>query len=88
MNVVAKGKHAESFGINVDNVTFDYGKMKARKDDVVTKIRGSLGGLLKSNGIKIFQGTAQFESPKELKVKGADNALIQDVKNSRGRRGR
>ncbi len=76
-SVFNKIKHAESFGINVDNVTFDYGKMKGRKDDVVTKIRGSLGSLLKSNGIKVFQGTAQFESPKELKVKGEDNAIIQ-----------
>lgn len=72
-----KIKHAKDFGINVDNVTFDYEKMKERKDGVVSKIRGSLGGLLKSNGITIFQGIAQFESPKELKVKGEDNALIQ-----------
>jgi dihydrolipoamide dehydrogenase len=51
--------------------------MKERKDGVVSKIRGSLSALLKSNGITIFQGIAQFESPKELKVKGEDNALIQ-----------
>lgn len=72
-----KIKHAKDFGINVDNVTFDYGKMKERKDGVVSKIRGSLGGLLKSNGITIFQGMARFESPKELKVKGENNTLIQ-----------
>jgi dihydrolipoamide dehydrogenase len=70
-------KQAEHFGIHVDQVSFDYKKMKERKDHVVSKIRGSLGGLLKSNGITIFQGTAQFESPKELKIKGTDNALIQ-----------
>ncbi len=75
--VFNKIKNAEAFGIKVDNVTFDYGKMKSRKDDVVSKIRGNLGGLLKSNGIKIFQGTAQFESPKELKVMGEDNVYIQ-----------
>lgn len=72
-----KIKHAQDFGINVDKVSFDYKKMKERKDGVVSKIRGSLGGLLKSNGITIFQGMAQFESPKELKVKGEDNAVIQ-----------
>lgn len=72
-----KIKQAQDFGIHVDNVSFDYGKMKERKDGVVSKIRGSLGGLLKSNGIKIFQGTAQFVSSKELKVKGEDNTLIQ-----------
>ncbi|WP_194848237.1 dihydrolipoyl dehydrogenase [Candidatus Neptunochlamydia vexilliferae] len=72
-----KIKHAEDFGINVEKVSFDYGKMKTRKDKVVSGIRQSLGGLLKSNGITIFEGFAKFESPKELKVKGKDNALIQ-----------
>ncbi|MCB1071518.1 MAG: dihydrolipoyl dehydrogenase [Chlamydiia bacterium] len=79
-SVFNKIKHAEDFGINVEKVSFDYKKMKERKDAVVNKIRGSLGGLLKSNGIKIFQGTARFESPKELKVTGEDNALIQAEK--------
>lgn len=79
-SVFNKIKHAENFGIHVDKVSFDYKKMKERKDGVVNKIRGSLGGLLKSNGIKIFQGAARFESPKELKVNGEDNALIQAEK--------
>jgi len=70
-------KRAKEFGIKVDKVSFDYGKMKERKDQVVNKIRGSLGGLLKSNGISIFQGRAQFESPKELRIKGENHALIQ-----------
>ncbi len=72
-----KIKHAEDFGINVEKVSFDYGKMKTRKDKVVSGIRQSLGGLLKSNGITIFEGVATFESPKELKVKGKNSALIQ-----------
>ncbi|MCB1106523.1 MAG: dihydrolipoyl dehydrogenase [Chlamydiia bacterium] len=71
-----KIKHCEDFGIQIDNVSFNYGKMKERKDQVVSKIRGSLGALLKSNGITVFQGMAQFQSPKELKVKGKDSALI------------
>lgn len=79
-SIFNKIKHAEDFGIKAENVTFDYGKMKERKDQVVSKIRGSLGGLLKSNGITIFQGMAQFQSPKELKVKGEDNALIHAEK--------
>lgn len=66
-SVFNKIKHAEDFGINVDKVTFDYGKMKARKDDVVSKIRGSLGGLLKSNGIKIFKVQRSLSLLKNLK---------------------
>ena len=54
--ILSKIKHAEEFGINVGNVSFDYSKMKERKDQVVSKIRSSLGGLIKANGITIFNG--------------------------------
>ena len=76
-SIFNKMKHAADFGIHVDNVSFDYRKMKERKDQVVEKIRGSLGGLLKSNGITIFQGKAEFTGPKELKVKGENSAQIK-----------
>lgn len=78
--VLNKIKHAEEFGINVGNVSFDYSKMKERKDQVVSKIRSSLGGLIKSNGITILNGHAEFMSPNELKVRGEDNAMIHAEK--------
>ncbi len=71
--VVHKIKAAADFGISTGSVTFDYAKMKARKDNVVESIRKSLGGLLLSNQIKIYRGTAEFISPQELKIKGQDN---------------
>jgi len=73
-------KHAEDFGIEVGKISFDYSKMKKRKDQVVEKIRSSLGGLIQSNGITIFNGHAEFMAPNELKVRGEDNLLIQAEK--------
>ncbi len=70
-------KRAEQFGITTGPITFDYEKMKQRKDSVVEGIRKSLGGLLQSNQIHIFQGAAEFCGPKELKVVGKDNLLIK-----------
>jgi len=78
--VLHKIKDASNFGIQVGEVHVDYGKMKTRKDQVVESIRKSLGGLLQSNLIKIFRGTAEFTSPQELKVKGEDNLLISAEK--------
>jgi dihydrolipoamide dehydrogenase len=74
--VMQKIKHAEQYGIYTGQVSFDYAKMKARKDGVVEKIRKSLEGLILSNGIEIVRGQAEFLSPKEIKVKGQDNLLI------------
>lgn len=75
-----KFKRASDFGIEVDRLSFNYQKMKERKDRVVEQIRNSLGGLLRSNGIAIFNGHAAFLSPNELKVRGVDNALIRAEK--------
>ena len=62
-------------------VTFDYGKMKERKDTVISKIRKSLESLILSNGITILRGQAEFLSPREIKIRGQDNAVIQRKNN-------
>jgi dihydrolipoamide dehydrogenase len=69
-------KRAASFGIMTGPISIEYDKMKARKDSVVSKIRGSLEGLLKANKITILQGAAQFESPQSLKIMGKDNLFL------------
>lgn len=70
-------KRASDFGISTGPISIHYDKMKARKDQVVAKLRTGLEGLIKSNKITLFRGTAQFESPRELKVVGSDNVFIQ-----------
>lgn len=74
--VMQKILHAAEYGITTSSVSFDYAKMKNRKDDVVNKIRKSLEGLILSNGIVILRGQAEFLSPREIKVKGQDNLII------------
>ncbi|MBI3236991.1 MAG: dihydrolipoyl dehydrogenase [Chlamydiales bacterium] len=74
--VLQKISHAEDYGISVGSISFDYAKMKQRKDGVVEQIRKSLGGLLQSNAITILKGTAEFLSPREIKVKGEENTLV------------
>lgn len=74
--IMHKIAHAAEYGIVAGPVTFDYAKMKSRKDDVVGKIRKSLEGLIQSNGIVILHGQAEFLSPKEIKVKGQDNVIV------------
>jgi dihydrolipoamide dehydrogenase len=71
-----KIRSAEDYGISTGPVSFDFKKMKLRKDQVVEKIRKSLDGLLQSNGIKIIHGHAEFLSPTEIKVKGEKNGII------------
>jgi dihydrolipoamide dehydrogenase len=70
-------QRAGEFGIQVGPVSFDFSKMKQRKDGVVEKIRKSLEGLIASNQIAILRGHAEFLSPTEIKVKGQENEVIR-----------
>lgn len=73
-------KRAEEFGITTGPISIHYDRMKSRKDQVIRKMRTGLEGLMKSNQITVFKGVAQFESPRELKVMGADNVYISAEK--------
>ncbi len=79
-HVMQKVLHAADFGITTGPVSFDYGKMKMRKDGVIDKIRKGLEGLILSNGIVILKGQAEFLSPREIKVKGENNVIVQAAK--------
>jgi dihydrolipoamide dehydrogenase len=78
--VMQKILHAAEYGIVTGPVTFDYAKMKKRKDDVIDKIRKSLEGLILSNGIVILRGQAEFLSPREIKIKGQNNLIVHAEK--------
>lgn len=75
--IMEKILHAADFGITVGSVSFDFSKMKTRKDAVIEKMRKGLEGLMQANGISVFRGHAEYLSPKEIKVKGQDNLVIQ-----------
>jgi dihydrolipoamide dehydrogenase len=76
-HILEKIKHAADFGITIGSISIDYAKMKERKDGVISKIRKGLEGLIKSHGVTIIRGAAEFTGPKEIKVKGQDNVMLQ-----------
>lgn len=76
-SVLHQVKKAAEFGITTGPIAIQYEKMKARKDQVVGKIRASLEGLIKGNKVTIIQGTASFEKPHELKIAGKENFFLQ-----------
>lgn len=70
-------KEAHEFGITVPNVSFDYAKMVDRKDSVVNGVRSGLEGLIKANQITVFKGMGKLVSPREVKVMGQDNVMLE-----------
>lgn len=76
-DVWRKVETADQYGIQVDHASFDFAKMKERKDKVVSQMTRGLSGLIQSNKITLFKGEAKFISREEIKVLGEDEAIIR-----------
>lgn len=71
---------AQEMGINVSGVSCDLTKMQQWKEEVVKKLTGGVGNLLKANGVEVIMGTATFKDAKTLEVKGSSGT--QTVKSN------
>ncbi len=74
--VLSTIKHASDFGITVDSFSFDFQAMMQKKDEVVKRLRTSLEGLIKQNGITVISGYGKFIDKNKIKVTGKDNVII------------
>jgi len=62
-------KHAKTYGVTIDgNVSVNWKDMLKRKDQVVKKLTMGVGGLLKKNGVDVYQGVAEVKSATQIKV--------------------
>ena len=66
-----KMQKAEEFGFKIKGLDVDHKTLQAWKKNVVTKLTGGVGMLLKGNKVETFKGTASFVSAKEIAVKTA-----------------
>ena len=67
-DLYAQMRSAGSLGLQVEKASFDYAAMAERKDQVVRTLRNGVKQLLAANGVKVFEGTASFESRKRIVV--------------------
>ena len=67
-------KTAADFGVTVGDVSFDLSKAVSRKDEVVEKLVGGVGQLLKANGVEVINGTGALEGNGKVKVDTAEGA--------------
>ncbi|MBT3377620.1 MAG: dihydrolipoyl dehydrogenase [Lentisphaerae bacterium] len=74
-DVLHQVRNAAAFGISVSgDVSFDWAAMLKRKDKTVKGLRQGIGGLLKSNGVDVYEGTAAFVDRHTLAVTKADGS--------------
>lgn len=65
-------REAKSFGIHTSTPEIDLDTLYRQKDKTVKKLRGGIGSLLKSAGVKIVKGKGSLAGPKRIRVQGPD----------------
>jgi dihydrolipoyl dehydrogenase len=69
-------------GIEANKPKIDMGIAVAYKDKVVKQLTGGVGQLLKANGVTVFEGTAEMQSPTQVRVTLKDGST-QDLRTSK-----
>lgn len=66
---------AESFGLQELGYTFDFGRVAARKNEVVSQLRQGVEFLLSGKGITLLRGKASFKDAHTVVVSSEDPAV-------------
>jgi dihydrolipoamide dehydrogenase len=77
--VVNLVRDADTYGIAFDNVTFDIAKAIDRSRQIVDQMVKGVEFLLGKNGVTVIAGDASFSGPKQLRVRGMDEAIDADA---------
>jgi dihydrolipoamide dehydrogenase len=73
-------KHGERIGLKGDSVTLDWPALLNRKQSVVRRLVGGVGGLLKANGVVVHKGVGEVAGAGTVKVHGdKEEVLTADV---------
>jgi dihydrolipoamide dehydrogenase len=76
---LASIESAAQFGITAGSVSFDYGKLWARKNEVVGQLKDGVSGLLKANGVTGIKGTASFMDRNRIVVAGSKGQRLLET---------
>ena len=73
-------KNGERIGLKGDSVTLDWPALLNRKQSVVRRLVGGVGGLLKANGVAVHKGVGEVAGVGTVKVHGdKEEVLTADV---------
>lgn len=65
-----------SFGVTVEQVSFDLPKLIAWKDGIVKRLTGGVMSLCTKNGAEVLRGRARFISDRQVEVAGPEGVQV------------
>jgi dihydrolipoamide dehydrogenase len=69
-DVLTEAEHAGDFGIRIGDVAVDFSGVVNHRNEVVKKLTGGVGGLLKKNKIDVIEGFASVTDEGNVKIGG------------------
>ena len=74
-------KNCHEFGLQADHISFNFETIMERKNQVVSKLRGGIEQLIKSNQIEVVYGVGTLEGPNRLSITQEDKSISYETKN-------
>lgn len=73
-------RFGERIGLKGDSVSIDWAALMKRKQSVVRRLVGGVGGLLKANGVTVHKGCGELTGPGSVKIHGdKEEVLMADA---------
>ncbi|MFH1409607.1 MAG: dihydrolipoyl dehydrogenase [Nanoarchaeota archaeon] len=69
-NYLATIQEFDKMGIHINDYSVDLKKMKAWKDEIITRLDGGIHTLMKKYGVEVITGRASFKSSTQLSISG------------------
>ncbi len=66
---------AERYGLSAENISYDYAKISAYKEDTTQKLVSGVEQLLAANGVDIYRGKGTLRKDRTVSVAGSDGPV-------------
>ena len=74
-------QEAERFGISASDVTYDYGKIVAYKEETTDKLVQGVEQLLKANGVDVYEGKGTLLEEKKVRIRKEQEDVVLEGEN-------
>src|SRR5947209_377710 len=71
-HVFSQMQHADSFGLTVENIGYDFPRMQTYREKVVNENWRGVQFLMKRNNITVIEGDGTIDGPGRIQVRGSN----------------
>jgi dihydrolipoamide dehydrogenase len=71
--------HSKDYGIDIDNLRFDFKQVYEKKKQVITKLASQIDFLMKKNHVDVYHGKGSFVSKNEIEINGSHKITAKNI---------